>query len=61
MQFLKNNVLAILKASIILDPSHLKKGRNNFNWCSHITEENNFNSKVGLILVARMPVVMSAS
>lgn len=40
---------------------YLKKGRNNVNWCSHMIEEKNFNSKVGLILVARMPVVMLAS
>lgn len=40
--------------------TNLKKGRNNCNWCSHIIE-NNFNFKVSLVLVARMPVVMSAS
>lgn len=38
--------------------TNLKKGRNNCNWCSHIIE-NSFNFKESL--VARMPVVMSAS
>lgn len=39
----------------------LKKGRSNFNWCSHLIDKNNFNSTVGLVLVSRMSVVISAS
>jgi len=58
MQFLKNSCSESFNN--FRPFSELKQGRNNFNWGS-ISEENNFNSKAGLTLVARMPVVMSAS